>query len=94
MPRNASVFLLRILAQGGGRAKNSPETVFGTNEVVEERSFVISLANFADDGACFEIGGDGVVNLDQIIVIFERLDEGAEVHVGEILVGLGEVVAL
>lgn len=94
MPSNSPVLLCWVAPQGSRCAQNPPKSVFGTFHVVKEWCLVIGLADLADDRAGLEVGIDLFVDLDQVAVLFKGLDERSEIHVRQVLVGLGKVVAL
>jgi hypothetical protein len=52
------------------------------DEVIEERSFVVSFADAASDSCGFKIGVDWLVDFDEIAILLQGFDECSEIEMG------------
>ena len=94
MAGNAAPFLLQVVPQGCRSPEDAPQALVSASKVVEERRLVVSLADLADDGAGLEDWIDLLIDLNNIIVFLEGGNEGAEIHMREVLVRVRDMVAL
>lgn len=81
MPGQAAVAVFRTVSQRTGGSENAEETVLHTDDIVEQRCLVVGFADSTGDRCGFEVGVDGGVDFDEVVVGLEGLHEGAEAKV-------------